>query len=538
MTYAPTSPPLVFQGESAQQTAVPWPLLVLLTFWGWTIWGCADYWRGNPNYSYGWSVPLLVAGFALRRFFIADSSKFGDRTSGQTLNASGVFLLVIGAAAVFLLEYAREQVLHPTIVIWSMALITVVSTLAVFFLVGGRQLVRAQAFPICLFLTAIPWPPRLEQPVTTTLMRWMALTTAELLHWLGIEANAAGGAIAVPGGLVGITEACSGIRSLQAGVMFGLAMGEWFLLSAARRVVLLALAIILALISNVGRTLALTLQANEHGVQSVDQVHDLVGNIAITALILAIWLAGRLLARPAIASASFSFRGKIIDLVHAILRPGSTLYLAAFVSLLLGLLTARAAVVGIEAKDKTQTSPFFTVIKTDAAANHAGTIPAPVWTELHPTSGEYIHHQDPALGAGGADCFHFFWKPSPWNRFALVHRPDICMPGVGWQLDAPATSAATEFNGHTTRFYVFRFHRGATQALELWGAWRNGEAVPINYRPDQVLGSAAPPATLHLEGKRHSATEIVSCSIIAESREPSVETALKVLHSVFDYNPR
>ena len=32
-----------------------WALLAAA--WIWAIWSCAEYWRGNPNYSYGWIVP-------------------------------------------------------------------------------------------------------------------------------------------------------------------------------------------------------------------------------------------------------------------------------------------------------------------------------------------------------------------------------------------------------------------------------------------------------------------------------------------------
>src|SRR2546426_5805987 len=106
-----------------------------------------------------------------------------------------------------------------------------------------------------------------------------------------IAPQTSGGAITLRTGVVGITEACSGIRSLQAGIMFGLAMGEWFLLRPVRRVVLLVLAIVLALTTNLARTLALSLQAEWHGVDSLDRVHDFIGNTTITALIVGIWVA-------------------------------------------------------------------------------------------------------------------------------------------------------------------------------------------------------------------------------------------------------
>jgi exosortase len=535
MTYAAGSPPLV-SGTVRLQTRQTWPLIALAAVWSWAVWACAEHWRGDPNYSYGWSVPLLVAGFAFRRGLIYTDFRTNDRwrLTPSTRPQSIVWILL--AVAVGLLEYCREEVVHPIFVIWGIALLAIAVTLTALCHLIGKGFARFELFPICFFLTALPWPPRLEQPITGGLMRFVALTTTEVLHWVGIGATASGGAIALQGGLVGITEACSGVRSLQAGVMFGLAMGEWFLLTAARRTLLLLLAIILALVSNLGRTIALTLQANEHGVESVDRVHDLIGNIAVTALVAAIWIAGKVLARPAAREVKSPELGQKSKRIAAVLGLASwRSYAGVFFSVVIGLVSARVIVARMEARDQTQTSPFFAARTAGSPQNHLGTIPHSIWNELHPTSGQYIHHDNASSSSQVADCYHFFWKPSPWNRFALVHRPDICMPGVGWQLDGPATSKEVELAGRPLRFYVFRFHRGDVQALELWGAWRNGESVPIDYRPDQVLGASAAPAALHLAGRRRSATEIVSCSIVAEGQPPSISSALDVLRAVFTY---
>ena len=534
MTYTEvSSPPAAAPGRATWLSAAQ-PLLMLGLVWGWAIWACAEYWRGNPNYSYGWSVPVLVAGFTLRRLLIYNREPEPVRLAGRQNRASQIVIFFVGVVAVACLEYCREEVVHPIFVIWSISLLAVGSTLIVLGYLFGTNFARWEAFPICFFLTAVPWPPRVEQPIMVGLMRWVALTTTELLHWLGVQAQASGGAIALRDGLVGITEACSGIRSLQAGVMFGLAMGEWFLLNATRRVALLLLAVGLAVISNLGRTLALTLQANEHGTESIDRVHDLFGTIAITAMVLAIWLAGKLLAGSA-SVARVSVTSKLQRSELGFVSARSPLFGGVFVSVVIGLVAARAAVMHLEKKDQTQKAPFFTIRIDDSRRNRAGTIPKPVWDELHPASGEYIHHED-GTSSRGADCFHFFWEPSPWNRFALVHRPDICMPGVGWQLDGPADSIETELSGQSLRFYVFRFHRDEVRALELWGAWRNGEPVPIDYRPDQVLGASAAPSNLHLEGKRRSATEIVSCSIVGEGQPPSLDAAVNALRAVFNYS--
>jgi len=521
---------------------LPWPTFLLLGMWAWAIWSCAEHWQGNPNYSYGWAVPPLALGFGLRRYWKLNHARPPASYLAARMPASAQILAALSfGGLVFLLEYSREQMWHPEIVLWAICLLTVTSTIAALRGLGGNDLARAEIFPVLFFLTAVPWPPRFEQPITSALMGWVAAATAELLHWLGIEAQTSGAAIALRSGLVGITEACSGIRSLQAGIMFGLAMGEWFLLWPVRRVVLLLLAIVLALATNLARTLALSLQAEWHGVDSLERVHDFIGDTTITALIVGIWVAGKLLAPrakrwplpPATEIAGQARR--LLAKLRTEARPVFGLVLLCFVA---GIICARALSARLEAQDRTQTAPFFTARIDNSSRNRQAPIPRDIWNELRPTSGEYVRRESPELPRGGADCFHFFWKPSAWNRFALVHRPDICMPGVGWKLDGKAEPFDVVLNGRSIRCYIFRFQRGNAHALELWGVWRNGEAVPLDYQPAQVLGAAVPPPSLHLEGKRRSATEIIACSVIADGTAPPPEIAVALLQSVFQYKPQ
>jgi exosortase len=511
-----------------------WALLVAA--WIWAIWSCAEYWRGNPNYSYGWIVPILSLAYAARRLTLAQSENVA-----RPILAVPIWLIVffgIVAGAIFLgLELAREQVWHPIIVIWTIAFIPITLTLLVCWFAGGKTLLLAELFPVLFFLTAVPWPPRFEQPITAGLMQAVATATTALLHWFGIPAQTTGGAITLRTDVVGITEACSGMRSLQAGIMFGLAMSEWFLLRPLRRIALLFIAIALALTTNLIRTLALSLQAEWNGLDAVEKIHDLTGMLAVIVLVIAIWICAVALRSRARGSAHFGFENLSARLraIDAVIQ--TTLQRAAAAVLIAGIFgVAIAQVVSakIEARDQTQTAPFF-FVREDPSQTQVQ-LPRDVWTELHPTSGEYIRTRDPRLGAG--EAFHFFWKPSPWNRFVLVHRPDICMPGVGWESSGPPESITIDFSGHQTQLYLFRFRRGDIEALELWGVWRNGDAVALDYQPDQVLGVAAAPPPLHLEGKRRSATEIVAC-VIGGNRDhpPEAERAIAILKSVFQYKP-
>src|SRR5438105_14402667 len=517
-----------------------WALLVAA--WTWAIWSCAEYWRGNPNYSYGWIVPVLGFAYAARRLTLAQiiAGIMPENIARPILPVSiwriGFFGIVV-AAIIFGLEFAREQVWHPIIVIWTIAFIPITLTLFVCWLTGGKTLLLAELFPILFFLTAVPWPPRFEQPITAGLMHAVAAATTGLLDWFGIPAQTAGGAITLRTGVVGITEACSGMRSLQAGIMFGLAMGEWFLLRPLRRIALLFLAIALAFATNLIRTVALSLQAEWHGLDAVEKIHDLTGTLAVTALVVTIWICARVVRSRHHAPAYFGFENLAARLRAVGATIPKTLQRAALAILIagvFGIAIAQIVSAKIETRDQTQTAPFFSVRENPSQTRVQ--LPRDVWNELHPTSGEYIRTRDSRLGAG--ETFHFFWKPSPWNRFVLIHRPDICMPGVGWESRGPPESITIDFSGQQIQLYLFRFRRGDIKALDLWVVCRNGDDVSLDYQPVHLLRAAAAPPTLHLEGKRRSATEIVAC-VIGGNRDhpPDAERAIAILKSVFQYNP-
>jgi exosortase len=511
-----------------------WALLV--SSWGWAIWSCAEYWRGNPNYSYGWIVPVLSFVYAVRRLALTQLENVSQPVVTLPIWLY-VFFGIVAGAAIFGLEFAREQVWHPIVVIWTIALVPIALTLSACWLVGGTKLLVAELFPIFFFLTAVPWPPRFEQPITAGLMQLVAAATTRLLHSFGISAQTAGGAISLRNGVVGVTEACSGIRSLQAGIMFGLAIGEWFLLPALRRIALLVIAIALALCTNLVRTIVLSLQAEWHGLAAVEGIHDLTGTLAVVVLVIAIWLCGvasRSQQNPVAGFYSKNLGVRLRSLAAAIPITMQRAAAALAVAGILGIVIAQIASAKIEARDQTQTVPFFSVRGTQSQTRVR--LPREVWNELHPSSGEYIRVRDSQWGAG--EAFHFFWKPSPWNRFVLVHRPDICMPGIGWEMMGPPVPVTMEFSGQQKQFSLFRFRRGEVEALELWGVWRNGDDVPLDYEADRVMRATAAPPTLHLEGKRRSATEIVACVIGGNrDRPPETNRAIAILKSVFDYSP-
>ena len=124
----------------------------------------------------------------------------------------------------------------------------------------------------------------METPVIQGLMRVVARVAAETAMLLGTPAQVEGNLIRVSTGLVGVNEACSGIRSLQTSLMIGLLFGELKRLSVLRRVALVACAVAIALLANLVRAVFLVRIAATENLSEVGRWHDIAG-YSIVALV-------------------------------------------------------------------------------------------------------------------------------------------------------------------------------------------------------------------------------------------------------------
>src|SRR4029077_217533 len=102
------------------------------------------------------------------------------------------------------------------------------------------------AFPILFTLVAVPWITPIEAPIVQELMRVVAAIASEVVALFGIPAQVEGTLIRIPNGIVGVNEACSGVRSLQTSLMIGLLFGELKRLSIFHRTMLVVAAIAIA----------------------------------------------------------------------------------------------------------------------------------------------------------------------------------------------------------------------------------------------------------------------------------------------------
>src|SRR6202040_4046450 len=113
-------------------------------------------------------------------------------------------------------------------------------------------------------------------PIVQGLMRVVAAISSELVALFGIPAQLEGNLIRIPNGLVGVNEACSGVRSFQTSLMIGLLFGELKRLSIFRRVILV-FAAAAAFVDNCARAFFLVWIAATRNMATANSWHDFAG---------------------------------------------------------------------------------------------------------------------------------------------------------------------------------------------------------------------------------------------------------------------
>ena len=266
-------------------------MLVLAGYWASLIYQLGAQWSAFEQYNYGWAVPFLCLYLVWRRL---------PELPAPTLPPPSSLLPLLLALCALL--YAPTRLLHEanpvwrlTSLLWSLEVIGL--TLCVSGLIGGKGWLRHLAFPVCFFLVAVPWPTGVEIFVIQGLTRANTAATVELAGWLGIPAIQHGNVIELANGLVGIDEACSGIRSVQATTMISLFFGELYRLGAPRRALCVLAGFVSSFLFNLCRTTLLTWVAAREGTNAIARWHDPAGVAILVACFVCLWGLARWLGR-------------------------------------------------------------------------------------------------------------------------------------------------------------------------------------------------------------------------------------------------
>jgi exosortase len=228
-------------------------------------------WQINAQYNYGYLVPLLGAALIWRRW--PDRPKPVAQASTAFPWLLIAFLLFLSLPMRLIIEANPEW----RLIYWIHGFQAVGLTLCVFFVLGGWSSVRFFAPPVLFMLIAVPWPVVMERWIIQDLMRLVAGLTVEVVGLFNIPAFQHGNLIETTVGMVGIDEACSGVRSLQSALMLSLFLGEMHRFSVGRRLALVGASLLFDLLANLARTSFLVWTAANKGITQMEAWHDTAG---------------------------------------------------------------------------------------------------------------------------------------------------------------------------------------------------------------------------------------------------------------------
>jgi exosortase len=403
-------------------------------------------WRHDDNLTHGIFLPFLAS------ILVAESRR---DPSPRFLRPGSAPLALCAILSLAGLASFAVAIIYAAAVGWSHAMAEFMVSVALVFALGAAWLgfadpsVRflplnwAAGVAVGLWLLAGPLPPGTYARLALFLQTQVTDGVVRVLNALGTAAYRDGNVIELARTSVGVSEACSGVRSLISCTVAGLFLSGVLVRRPAHRALVIAVSPAIGLAMNFLRSLLLTLLVNS-GVEIEGRWHDLTGAsiLVVTTLLVtafALWLHRR---EPAPAAPPPGVSNPPTE------RSPLQVVLAASWLVAAGAAGFIAAA-GSESRSASGPAPDLAALLPP---------PPPGWTaqttvDLDQYSGvlqthnliERVYSDGPAPGNTHLTLYLAYWRPGQ-APVSLVdaHTPDACWPGTGWLLD-PSASARAEF---------------------------------------------------------------------------------------------
>lgn len=427
--------------RDALNRILTWSALIIP--WGMLVAYLHVFWSYSPQYQYGWLVLPLGA-----RLFLLRWNAQADFQRGPGIGASGSIALFAFLIAPFWL--IRQATTHWSIPGYGLTALIAAYTFAVLAVMGGWRLARQMAIPILFVFCAVKLPLGPEQWLIQSLSRLVAGAAVEILHLFGIPALHSGNLVILKKGIIGISEACSGIHSLQSLFMVAIFLGEERRMRIPLRFFMVGLGVALSLSFNVLRILALSLICLYSGMDDFEQWHDRAGwSILIVSLFIMVFVANEI-------------GGKVNPRGNGpppSLRP-MPLWMAATATVWF-----LAVIGGSEA--------WYRLHDTNKADARHIAIRWPRWNSTFTPIEIPDRVRDITLCSGGESgrwqesngtewtlsMLQFGGGPKGTSQWAPMHTPDICFPAAGMPLTRTYPNVKLRLPGGEMLFQSWEFNR-------------------------------------------------------------------------------
>ncbi|MDQ3621190.1 MAG: exosortase/archaeosortase family protein [Verrucomicrobiota bacterium] len=453
-------------GVSGSRSRLAWwaGILLLALIWGRLFFRLSFDWVTDPQWSHGWFVPFLAIALFAARWPTRPPPKRLERRAGiLCLLAGGVLALApIQLLQVAFPEARPFQWVHA-------ALAVAISGLALL-AVGGWPWLRHFCLPVLFMLFAVPWPRAFQNDLTQSLMQAVAQTSVECAQFLGIAAERSGSIIRITPGVVGIDEACSGIRSLQGSLMVAVFLGEYYLLTPTRRILLIATGVVVAVMFNVVRALILTWVGATQGIDAIHKFHDPAG-FGILALVFVTLLGISMVWQRLPASAAQNAPSALAP------RPLPLPFVVGVV----------VAVLAIDAGAEWYYRGHERGLQRSFAwSMNWGRAEGVVREEtLTPAVRQFLRYDDATykilrLPSGAVlSLVYMEWEQGSVSPAgSRLHTPQVCMPAIGNRLVESYAPRVMKVNGVDFLLATSLFEMPQGRGWVYNGAWETGAAVP------------------------------------------------------------
>jgi len=480
------------------------PLALFGALWYLLISHLSGYWAVNPQYSFGWFGPVICAYLFFVRWITRPPTE-------PALSRSAKWFFWIAGLA-FLPTWLVEQP-NPDwrLISWLLSVEIVTLSLCAIYFVGGRTWLKHFAFSICFILTTLPWPNGAETFITQSLMQVSTWVTVEFLHLFHIPALQHGNLIELKTGLVGIDEACSGVRSLQATLMVSLFLGELYRTTRQRRFVLVLSGVLIAFLCNVGRTFFLCWVAARNGTESISKWHDPAGFTILSVCFFVLWGVAHLISdaptmlRPTKGSFPMPFPRRLAN------------GLAAWV-----LLTVLGAEVWYRAHETGETLHW--TFELPASKDQFSDLVIPDILGDERRAGSWIESDGSRWTA-----FFFKWAAGPPGSriLARLHRPENCLPAAGYKLQEDRGMIAIKAKDLIIPFHALDFDDDGQQLYVFFCLWqdrlKSGEQLRMRDNwDDRLIGLESV-----LLGERNLGQQTLEIVISGYATSQEAERALR-----------
>ena len=226
-------------------------ILLGAVYWKIVVAMVAQWWD-DPNYSHGFLVPL----FSL---YIVWQQRLALRALPPSGSLLGIPVMLGGIAALLLGDFGAENFLMRS------SLLVIIAGLILFHL--GFKILRVILFPLAFLMLMVPLPGVVFYALTFPLQRLAAEQAAWILEMIGIPVLLDGNVIHLAQMSLGVTEACSGIRSLISLFAGAVAWAYLLLPGSWSMVIFVAATVPITIVANAARVVLTGLIGQQFGVQ-------------------------------------------------------------------------------------------------------------------------------------------------------------------------------------------------------------------------------------------------------------------------------